>query len=139
MNSKNLMGAQAPLPLHDRDPDYDKITVTPGRVRLSSIDVALSRPDVLVLEVDSASKYPEVTWGTSTDGAISVFPFETARTLRLDESTSGMTQIELPARTKGWDVIATAARYTIRIVAWRPWLLERTEVWSEHTAGVAGD
>jgi hypothetical protein len=107
------------------DPERDarEFRVEPGEIRVHEpVTVVVSAEDFLVAEVDCATKYPAYAgYGADPDGqGLAVFFRVGEDTLRPDESMLGVqTEIILPSRCRGWQVMADAARYTIRIAAWR--------------------
>jgi hypothetical protein len=96
------------------------ITVTQGQLVVNNVDVLYATPDVIILEADCRSKYPgTVTTGTSGRGVFADF-WAGPGTLNVrDMDTPLPTTIQFPPRTQDWSIVATGARYTLRIVAWR--------------------
>jgi hypothetical protein len=95
--------------VRDRD-----IAVSNGTFVINDVDVVRSTGNLLVLECDCRSKYPDSFAYSGTE--VLVFPGE--HTLHPDETSSEATVIRLPRRCEDWVVVATGARYTIRIVAY---------------------
>ena len=96
------------------------IQVIPGQVRVNDVWAISSGRGHLVLEADCATKYPDASLtGTEGNGVPLVFLIVAAETLHAAAENPATTQIILPARTAGWAVMAEAARYTVRIAAWK--------------------
>ena len=99
------------------------IEVSPGEIRLSSVDVLKRTNSIIILEIDTNSKYAGTWtcgWGFGgTDGPSFMF-FATENVLRRDETTTEPTIIRLPSEMAEWWVYVDWSRYTIRIVAHKP-------------------
>jgi hypothetical protein len=100
------------------------IVVTQGEIVINDVTITEERDGFLVMEADLHSKYAEAAGygGMVVDGqpVPCVFLMAGEHTLKTSPDAEGMSMITLPARCKGWHVIMEAARYTVRIVAWRP-------------------
>ncbi len=87
-----------------------------GEVRVNSVDLILSTPDVRVWHIDLATKYAEVPSYT----ADAVILTAGARTLRIDDTRKGeatVVPLDVPV---GWDIVVDPfPRYTVRVVAYR--------------------
>jgi hypothetical protein len=99
----------------------DGLSLDPGKARVNVINILHDTPEFMVIEIDMNSKYvwPAVAFGDTDNGASEIWFMTDAHSLHLDESTEKQTMLLMPERTAGWDVMADAGRYTIRIAAWR--------------------
>jgi hypothetical protein len=104
------------------------IQVLQGKFRVSTVDVVVNARDCMVLEIDCHSKYPGWAVNGANENEVPfVMIFHDERSLKLDDTTDLITQVTLPRRTAGWQVIAEGARYTVRIAAWR--VRDRKQAW----------
>lgn len=92
--------------------------VTQGEVRVAAIDLVLDSATCKVWHVNLDTKYAEIVAYSEEQ----VFIGSSERTLRIDESKRGEpTILHLPGLfDEGWSIIADCARYTCRIVLYRP-------------------
>jgi hypothetical protein len=90
--------------------------LTPGEIRVGEVVLVLDEPHVKVWHVDLLSKYAEVA---SYSGDDVIMLAAGTHTLRSDESRPGELTVIKLGLDDGWTVIAEAARYTLRIVAYR--------------------
>jgi hypothetical protein len=100
----------------------EEIRIIPGEIRVASADIVLSADVFMVIGADCDSKYPEVHgYGASPGGdGWSVFLHAGEYTLRPDAYYAGQcTEIVLPQRCTGWEVMAVGGRYTVRIAVWK--------------------
>lgn len=94
-----------------------EVEVVRGEIRVSAIDLMLDTDYARVWEVDLDSKYAEVG-SICDDGTIMLVGCD--RTLRMDEECRGEATVITVPVPGGWTVMAECARYTCRIVAWKP-------------------
>ena|SRR6476469_959857 len=93
-----------------------EVGVEPGEIRVASVEVMLDWSLAKVWYVDLHSKYAEILTYSNEE----VLLHAGERTLRLDESLRGKPtaiRLDLP---DDWSLIVDCARYTCRIVAYRP-------------------
>lgn len=103
------------------------IEVIQGQFVINTVDVVHRSANLLVLEVDTHSKYPSTI---NSDNRVFIFTHE--RSLKVDKTTNIITNIVLPHVTEdnGWHIMVTDGRYSVQIVAYRTGLtVEREEVW----------
>jgi hypothetical protein len=105
-----------------------EVTVIQDQVVVSSVDLVMETGSFALFEVDCSTKYPELgTWSSLPDITLAAGQY----TLRGNRD-AGLTAITLPERFRGWDLMAYAARYTVRIVLWKvPEGTERKEMWRD--------
>jgi hypothetical protein len=106
-----------------------RVTVTPGQIAVSTVDMTASGPGFAVFEADCDSKYPEAMTILSADGVPELWLYAGERTLRPVPGTDKPTIITLPGWTAGWTATGEATRYTALVVAWRPG--GRRPAWAE--------
>jgi len=99
-----------------------EVGVVQGVIAINSVGVVRKDRGLLVVEADCHSKYPEIAGYAGP----TIYVGASEHTLK-KRDTITHSAIVLPDYTKGWEVMAEASRYTIRIVAWKPgWF---TPVW----------
>ena len=98
--------------------------VTQGQIVVDSIDVIRSTRNVLVVEADCYSKYPDVAMSSGS----TVWLAATEDTLWCDREAK-LTVIELPEHVADWTIVFAATKYTVKIVAYRRPKRRTTEVW----------
>lgn len=89
------------------------IVVVPGQIVVNQICAHVVTPDVIILEVDCASKYPDVVGYGDT----SVFLGSGDRTLYA-EPVESYTEIRVVIDGV-WGTMASAGRYAVSIALWR--------------------
>ena len=97
------------------------VSVEQGSIAVNDVSVIRQDRGLLVLEVDCHSKYPEILgyYCAEHPSGTEVLIYPGEHTL-WKRDTEQPTVIRLPEHVKGWDIQATAARYTVRIVCWKP-------------------
>lgn len=108
------------------DDNFPGLDVDPGEIRVNYGLLVVDEPRAKVWEIDLHSKYSEVlSYGTNLAGEPEVLLAAGERTLRTDDACPGIpTRIILVgldgAGPHGWNWLAEAGRYTVRIAAYRP-------------------
>lgn len=87
-----------------------------GEVIVGSIDQVLHERSVIVWHVDLESKYAEIVAYNSQQ----VILRAGASTAKIDESFRGRPTRLFTGLGDEWELIAESARYTCRVVAYRP-------------------
>ena len=107
-------------------PDIDdpRIKITNGKFVIESAVVVLEREDVVIIECDCKSKYPDVFAfsGDGNDISVIIAPRDDGSSLYLDESAeSEFTDISWAASDSSWryNIMANASKYTIQVCVWR--------------------
>jgi hypothetical protein len=99
----------------------NKITVDEGQILVESVDLVTKRRGLRVWHIEMHSKYAEtMSWDNSGIDLIA-----TEHTLKWNRDSKAATHVELPI-PKDWEVLADLhARYSIQVVAWKPWRLRK--------------
>lgn len=98
----------------------DGVQVTQGQIPVNCVTRVLRTSDVLILEVDTSSKYAGSSMAGTGPGeaAPAVFLFAGEQTLNANP-VDGPTEIMLPASVAGFTIAVEWCRYTVRIIAYR--------------------
>ena len=95
------------------------IRVRQGRFRVHTVDIRYATKDLLVLEIDCHSKYPDgcgIAWGGEDGPRVTIW--DGGRSLNLDDTTDLPTDITLPKYTDDWMIMTDARRYSVTITAY---------------------
>lgn len=93
--------------------------VRQGRIQVNEVDVVVRHDDVVVLEVDLASKYPDFVSYSSSGDQLGVTLHAGDETHYVDEAADRDTEIVFRPGAGRWDLVADGARYTVRIALYR--------------------
>lgn len=106
------------------------ISVFPGEIVIESISLLYDGPEAKILEIDFASKRPEVGMQGGWEGGVSVRFYASAETLHTDGAMKGrQTEVNIyPFDAREWFHDARASRYTGHIFIWRRGLADRARV-----------
>jgi hypothetical protein len=97
-----------------------EIVVQPGEIIVNEVISLIDNPEFKVYYVDLRSKYPAGVFYISTENTIAVGVLASEGTLYTDNTSFKPTMVEFRfPDAHNWNVIADAARYTVRIVMWR--------------------
>ena len=98
-----------------------EIVVQPGEIVVNEVISLIDNPEFKVYYVDLKSKYPAGVFYIITENTIAVGIYASEDTLYIDDipfNRPTMVEFRFPD-AHNWNVIADAARYTVRIVMWR--------------------
>jgi len=96
-----------------------KVEVIQGQIVVESVNVQVRRRGLLVLVVNTDSKYPDSSLSYADNSEPAVHLFATERTLKTKPDAPA-SMIVLPRYTRGWHVMSDHRnRYSVMIVAWK--------------------
>ena len=89
------------------------LKVEPGAIRLASISLLAYNKDIIALDIDCNSKYPEV-WVSSGDITEEIILSKDERTLRCSE-LKNPTRIVLPKPPGDWNIFLNTGKYLVSV------------------------
>jgi len=92
-----------------------------GRVVVNDVHVVIDdHPNVIVVEVDLVSKYPDHVFTATDDHTVSVYINDGPNTLCIDDTTIAPTVVKfLLSDASKWYAIVDGSRYTVRVCLYR--------------------
>lgn len=107
-----------------------RVTVQPGEIIVSTVDVIINHRNVKVVELDLTSKYAEILSYEHHSDGMQVNLYRGEYTIKTDPDRAGIPTGVIIAARGNWTVVATCTRYTARIVLYR--CPDRIREWLRH-------
>jgi hypothetical protein len=95
------------------------VTVTPGEIGVNQINRVLDTEHAKAWHLDLGSKYAEVLSYSQSPHEATIDLHATEYTVYVEEPRGTCTSIHIPVPME-WIILAECARYTCRIVAYKP-------------------